>query len=264
VSQPIGSRLPQRLLAVHSALVYLFLYVPIAVLVVFSFNAARQTAVWDGLTLDWYRRLLDDAPLLGAVRNSLTVAASTTFVATVLGTLAALALGRSQFRGKRSTQALLLLPVVIPEVVLGAALVTFFGVARMRLSITTVVIAHVVFSISYVAIVVRARLAGLDPALEEAARDLGAGSFDTFRRVTLPLLLPGIVASALLVFTLSIDDYVITSFVAGVGATTLPLHIYSMLKVGVTPEINAVSTLLLAVTVVLIVAAQRLLQEKRT
>jgi spermidine/putrescine transport system permease protein len=255
---------PRRLLAVHSALVYLFLYLPIAVLVVFSFNAARQTAVWDGVTLDWYRRLLDDAPLLAAVRNSLTVAACTTLLATVLGTLAAFALDRCQFRGKRSTQALLMLPVVIPEIVLGATLVTFFGVARMRLSLTTVVIAHVVFSISYVAIVVRARLAGLDPALEEAARDLGAGAFATFRRVTLPLLFPGIVASALLVFTLSIDDYVITSFVAGVGATTLPLHIYSMLKVGVTPEINAVSTLLLTVTIGLIVAAQRLLQEKRT
>ena len=260
----IGSRWPRRLLAVHSALVYLFLYLPIAVLVVFSFNAARQTAVWDGLTLDWYRRLLDDEALLGAVRNSLTVASCTTLAATILGTLAALAMGRHQFRGKRPTQALLMLPVVIPEIVLGAALVTFFGVARMRLSLTTVILAHVVFSISYVAIVVRARLAGLDPSLEEAARDLGAGSFDTFRRVTLPLLFPGIVASALLVFTLSIDDYVITSFVAGVGATTLPLHIYSMLKVGVTPEINAVSTLLLAVTVALIVAAQRLLQEKKT
>jgi spermidine/putrescine transport system permease protein len=258
----IGSPWPRRLLAVHSALVYLFLYLPIAVLVVFSFNAARQTAVWDGVTLDWYRRLLEDEALLGSVRNSLTVAGLTTLVATVLGTLAALALGRYRFRGLRSTQALLMLPVIIPEIVLGAALVTFFGVARMRLSLTTVVIAHVVFSLSYVAIVVRARLAGLDPSLEEAARDLGAGPFETFRRVTLPLLLPGIVASALLVFTLSIDDYVITSFVAGVGATTLPLHIYSMLKVGVTPEINAISTLLLAVTVALIVAAQRLLQER--
>jgi spermidine/putrescine transport system permease protein len=260
----IVSPWPKRLLATHGALVYLFLYLPIAVLVVFSFNAARQTAVWSGFTLDWYRRLLDDGPLLGAVRNSLEVAGATTAVATVLGTLAALALGRYPFRGRRSTQALLMLPVVIPEIVLGAALVTFFGVARLRLSLTTVIIAHVVFSVSYVAIVVRARLAGLDPALEEAARDLGAGPFDTFRRVTLPLLLPGVVASALLVFTLSIDDYVITSFVAGVGATTLPLHIYSMLKVGVTPEVNAVSTLLLAVTVVLIVAAQRLLQDRRS
>jgi spermidine/putrescine transport system permease protein len=258
VSATIGSPWPRRLLAAHGALVYLFLYLPIAVLVVFSFNAARQTAVWDGFTLAWYRRLLDDAPLLGAVRNSLAVAACTTLAATVLGTLAALGLGRSLFRGRQASQALLLLPVIIPEIVLGAALVTFFGVSRLRLSLATVVIAHVVFSVSYVAIVVRARLTGLDPALEEAARDL-AGPFDTFRRVTLPLLLPGVVAGALLVFTLSIDDYVVTSFVAGVGATTLPLHIYSMLKVGVTPEINAVSTLLLAVTVALIVAAQRLL-----
>lgn len=250
----------RRLLALHTALVYLFLYAPIAVLVVFSFNAARQTAMWDGFTLDWYGKLLGNEVLLRSVRNSLLVAGITTAIATVLGTLAALALGRYDFRGKRGTQTLLFLPVIIPEVVLGAALLTFFGVVEIRLSLWTVVIAHVVFSVSYVAIVVRARLSGLDPSLEEAARDLGAGPFETFRRVTLPLILPGIVASALLVFTLSIDDYVVTSFVAGVGSTTLPLHIYSMLKVGVTPEVNAVSTLLLAVTVVLIVLAHRLLQ----
>ncbi len=153
--------------------------------------------------------------------------------------------------------------MILPEVVLGAALLTFFGAVEIRLSLATVVIAHVVFCVSYVAIVVRARLAGLDPSLEEAARDLGAGPFETFRRVTLPLILPGIAASALLVFTLSIDDYVVTSFVAGVGSTTLPLHIYSMLKVGVTPEVNAVSTLLLAGTIVLIAAAHRLLQDRR-
>ena len=141
------------------------------------------------------------------------------------------------------------------------ALVTFFGVTGMRLSLTTVVIAHIAFCISYVAIVVRARLAGFDRSLEEAASDLGAGPWDTFRRVTLPIILPGIIAGALLVFTISIDDYVITSFVAGVGATTLPIQIYSMLKVGVTPEVNAVSTLLLLLTVVLIVIAQRLQQE---
>lgn len=250
----------RRWLALHTALVYLFLYAPIAVLAVFSFNAGRQTAVWDGFTLDWYGKLLDNEVLLRSVRNSLLVAGITTAIATVLGTLAALALGRYDFRGRRGTQALLFLPVIIPEVVLGAALLTFFGVVEIRLSLWTVVIAHVVFSVSYVAIVVRARLSGLDPSLEEAARDLGAGPFETFRRVTLPLLLPGIVASALLVFTLSIDDYVVTSFVAGVGSTTLPLHIYSMLKVGVTPEVNAVSTLLLAVTVVLIVLAHRLLR----
>ena len=142
----------------------------------------------------------------------------------------------------------------------GAALVTFFGVAGLRLSLGTVVIAHVVFSVSYVAIVVRARLSGFDRSLEEAALDLGARPLQTFWRVTLPLILPGIVSGALLVFTVSIDDYVITSFVAGVGATTLPLQIYSMLKVGVTPEVNAVSTLLLVLTIVLITVAQRLQQ----
>ncbi|HEY4592239.1 MAG TPA: ABC transporter permease [Thermoanaerobaculia bacterium] len=250
---------PRRLLAAHTALIYLFLYAPIAILVVFSFNASRQTAFWTGFTLDWYRRLLDNELLFRAVRNSLVVATAATALAVLLGTPAALALARYSFRGRRATQALLYLPVIIPEVVLGAALVTFFGAVELRLSLWTVVIAHVVFSVSYVTIVVRARLAGLDPALEEAARDLGAGPFETFRRVTLPLAAPGILAAALLVFTLSIDDYVITSFVAGVGATTLPLHIYSMLKVGVTPEVNAVSTLLLAGTILLIVLAHRLL-----
>lgn len=253
----------RRLLAAHTALIYLFLYLPIAILVVFSFNSARQTAVWDGFTLDWYRKLVANERLLDSVQNSLLVAGITTLVATVLGTLAALALARPGFRGFRgrgTTETVLFLPVILPEVVMGAALLTFFGSVELRLSIWTVVIAHVVFSVSYVAIVVRARLSGLDPSLEEAARDLGAGPFDTFRRVTLPLILPGVVAAALLVFTLSIDDYVVTSFVAGVGATTLPLHIYSMLKLGVTPEVNAVSTLLLAATVVLIVLAHGLMR----
>ncbi|HEY4588995.1 MAG TPA: ABC transporter permease, partial [Thermoanaerobaculia bacterium] len=161
--------------------------------------------------------------------------------------------------GSGSVTLMLFANIAAPEVVLGAALLSLFLAANIPRGYGTILVAHVVFSVSYVAIVVRARLAGLDPALEEAARDLGAGPFETFRRVTLPLAAPGILASALLVFTLSIDDYVITSFVAGVGATTLPLHIYSMLKVGVTPEVNAVSTLLLAGTILLIVLAHRLL-----
>jgi spermidine/putrescine transport system permease protein len=247
-------------LVAHAWLVYLFLYAPIAILIVFSFNRGRQTAVWEGGTLEWYRSLVHNDLMLAAMRNSLIVGLASTAVATVIGTLVALALGRYRFRGEGVTRGLLYLPVIIPEIVLGAALVTFFGVLAFRLSLTTVVIAHIVFSISYVAIVVRARLAGFDRSLEEAALDLGARPFATFWRVTLPLITPGIVAGALLAFTISIDDYVITSFVAGVGATTLPLQIYSMLKVGVTPEVNAVSTLLLAVTIVLILIAQRLQQ----
>lgn len=268
----VGSRAPaprgaapfpweRRLLGAHSALVYLFLYAPIVILIVFSFNAARQTARWEGFTWQWYARLAENKLILASLKNSLMVAGVTTVVATVIGTLAALALGRYAFRGKGATQATLFLPIIIPEIVFGAALVTFFGAIQMRLSIWTVIISHIAFSISYVAIVVRARLAGFDRSLEEAAMDLGAGPIQTFFRVTLPLILPGVIAGALLVFTISIDDYVVSSFVAGVGATTLPLQIYSMIKVGVTPEVNAVSTLLLLATVVMIAVSQRLQRE---
>lgn len=253
--------LEKRLLAWHSLAVYLFLYIPIVILILYSFNRSKQTAAWEGFTLDWYARLMGNDLILRAVKNSLIVAVVTTIVSTAIGTLVALALARRDFRGKGATQATLYLPIIIPEIVVGAALVTFFGVLHLRLSLTTVIIAHIAFCISYVAIVVRARLAGFDRSLEEAASDLGAGPWDTFRRVTLPIILPGIVAGALLVFTISIDDYVISSFVAGVGATTLPIQIYSMLKVGVTPEVNAVSTLLLLLTVVLIAVSQRLQQD---
>ena len=252
------ARWQRALLATHAWAVYVFLYAPILVLVLYSFNRSPRSAVWTGFTLDWYRRLLANRAILRAVENSLLVALATTAITTVAGTLVALALARFRFRGKGATQAALYLPVIVPEVVIGAALVTFFGVARLRLSLGTVVIAHVAFCLSYVALVVRARLAGFDRALEEAAADLGAGPGAVFRRVTLPLIAPGILAGALLVFTVSLDDYVVTSFVAGVGSTTLPLQIYSMLKVGVTPEVNAVSTLLLLLTVVLIAIAQHL------
>ena len=253
-------RWERKALGLHTLLVYLFLYFPIVVLVAFSFNSAKQTAVWEGFTFEWYGKLAQNARLMKSVKNSLVVAAETTVISTIIGTLAALAIGRHRFRGKGATQAMLYLPVVIPEIVIGAALVTFFGAVHLRLSLLTVVIAHVAFSVSYVAIVVRARLAGFDRSIEEAAMDLGARPVEVFFRVTLPLLAPGILAGALLVFTLSIDDYVITSFVAGVGATTLPLQIYSMVKVGVTPEVNAVSTLLLGLTILMILAAQKLQQ----
>jgi spermidine/putrescine transport system permease protein len=207
--------------------------------------------------------LFRDAAIGHAVANSLIVGVVATVIATVIGTMAGLALARHEFRGKRATRSLLYLPVIVPEIVVGAALVSLFGFIAMRLSLTTVILAHVAFSISYVALVVRARLAGFDRSLEEAAMDLGANPWQTFWRVTLPLIAPGVTAGALLVFTLSIDDYIITSFVAGPGATTLPLQIYSMVKTGVTPEINAVSTLLLAVTVALIAVAQRLLAAAR-
>jgi spermidine/putrescine transport system permease protein len=209
-------------------------------------------ATWDGWTLDWYRQLFADELLLAALGRSIGVAAATTLIAVLLGTPAAIALARYRFRGEGLYGALLRIPLVIPEIVMASSLVLFFGMAGVRLSLTTVVIAHVAFSLSYMILTLQARLADFDPSLEEAAMDLGATPWQTFRLVTWPLLMPGVVSGSLLVFTLSLDDYVITSFVAGAGATTLPLVIYSMLKLGVTPEINAASTVLLVFTVVMV------------
>lgn len=237
--------------------VYAYLYLPILILVVFSFNASRQMAVWSGFSFDWYVKAWQDDAVIQSLRTSLFVAFISTVISVVLGTPAAMALGRHRFRGRGLVDGLFYLPVVIPEIVLGFASVVFFGLAGWKLGFWSVVVAHVAFSISYVVFTVRARLAMLDPKLEEAAADLGAPPLDAFRRVTLPLLVPGLVSAALLVFTISLDDYVVTSFVAGSGGTTLPLQIYSMVRTGVTPEINAISTILLIATFVLVLLSQR-------
>lgn len=250
-----------RLLKLEALAIYLFLWVPIVVLVAFSFNSSRQVVVWEHASLHWYEVLWNDKVLLGALQRSLWVAFLTTVVSVLIGTPAALALSRWEFRGKGLVSRLVDLPLVIPEIVMASSMVIFFGLVGIRLSMTTVVIAHVAFSVSYLIITVRARLAGFDQTLEEAAMDLGANEITTFFRVTLPLILPGIVSGALLVFTLSLDDYVITSFVAGVGSTTLPLQIYAMVKQGISPEINAVSTVLLAMTVSM-VAVSHVLQRR--
>jgi spermidine/putrescine transport system permease protein len=246
------------LLALVSLAVYAFLYAPLLVLVAFSFNRGRLTAAWEGFTLDWYARALASTAVLSSLRNSLVVAFFTTAVCAAVGTAAALALARHRFRHGGAFSALLTLPMVVPEVVLASSLLLFFAGAGLRLGLLTVVLSHVAFSLSYAVIVVRARLAGFDRSLEEAAADLGAGPWRTFWHVTLPGIAPGVLAAALLVFALSLDDYVITSFVAGVGATTLPVHVYSMVKSGVSPEINAVSTLLMVATSLLLYAAYRL------
>jgi spermidine/putrescine transport system permease protein len=244
------------------AAVFAYLYLPVLVLVAFSFNDSRQMSVWHGFTWGWYARAWADAAVVGALRTSLLVAFLATAISVALGTPAALALGRHRFRGKGLVDGLFYLPVVVPEIVLGFASVVFFGLAGWRLGFATVVAAHVAFSVSYVVFVVRARLTMLDPRLEEAATDLGATPLVAFARVTLPLLAPGLVSAALLVFTVSLDDYVVTSFVAGRGGTTLPLQIYSMVRTGVTPEINAISTFLLAATFALVLVSQRLQAER--
>jgi spermidine/putrescine transport system permease protein len=231
--------------------VYVFLYAPIAVLVVFSFNDSRLAAVWRGFTWRWYQIALSDQAVIDSLRISLIVAVVTTIIATFIGTSAALTFYRRRVRLRAAYDALFYLPVIVPEIVIGFATVTLFGLVGFRLGMLTVIIAHVAFSLSYVFFVVRARLATLNPKLEEAAMDLGADEARAFLNVTLPLLAPAIAAAALLVFTISLDDYVITSFVAGAGATTLPLRVYSMIKTGITPEVNAISTILLVATVVL-------------
>lgn len=241
-----------------TAVVCLFLYAPIVVLVALSFNSSRFGTVWHGFTWKWYGLAWNDSELIGSLRVSLLVALVSTVISTAIGTATALALARARLRLKGAAEALILLPVIIPEIVVGFATSAFFGLLGVSLGVGTVVAAHVAFSISYVVFVVRARIVGLDPSLEEAAMDLGATAWQAFLRVTLPMMLPGVLSAALLVFTISLDDYVITSFVAGPGSTTLPLRIYSMVKTGVTPEVNAISGVLLLVTVLFVIVSERL------
>lgn len=245
-------------LGAATALVYLFLYLPIAVLVILSFNNSRFSTIWQGFTWRWYAIAWNDAELIGSLRMSLIIAFLTALFSTAIGTSAALALGRYRVRLRGAAEALVFLPVLIPEIVIGFASAALFGLLGMAFGLSTIIAAHVAFSISYVVFIVRARIATLDRSLEEAAMDLGATPWQTFYRVTLPMLLPGVISAALLVFTISLDDYVITSFVAGPGAQTLPLKIYSMVKTGVTPEINAISTVLLAATILLVFVSERL------
>jgi len=231
---------------------YVFLYAPIVILIIFSFNSSRFVSAWEGFSFRWYGELFRDAAMMAALKNSLIVAVVSTLISTLFGTMAALVMERYQFGGKLAMDALLYLPIIIPEIAMAVMLLLFFVLARVTLSLGTVIIAHVAFNISFVTVVVRARLVGFDRRLEEAAQDLGANELQTFWHVTLPLLMPGILGGALLAFTLSLDDFVVTFFTAGVGATTLPLRIYSMVKLGVTPEINAISTILVLASMTLL------------
>jgi spermidine/putrescine transport system permease protein len=228
------------------------LYTPIAVLIAFSFNASRLSATWQGFTLDWYRLLGQDEALRLAVENSLIVGLVSTVIATVLGLGAALGLERHPFRGRQAVEGALLLPLVIPEVMMGVALMLLFVLVSLPLSLVTVTIGHAAFNLPVVLVILRARLRKLDPSLEEAARDLGATPWQAFNRVTLPLLMPAVLGSVLLAFTLSLDDFIVTFFTAGPGATTLPLYVYSMVKTGVTPMINALSAVLVFASMTLI------------
>jgi spermidine/putrescine transport system permease protein len=256
----------------NAMLSFTFLYVPILILIIYSFNASRFNAVWRGFTWDWYRSLwlgvtdgkaqITDVMIWQALQNSLLVASVSTLFATILGTMLALALEKYRFVGRNLTQTLVLAPIIIPDLTMGISLLAFFSLAfqlletvtgiRLVLGLPTVIIGHLVFNISFVAAVLRNKIAELDHSLEEAAADLGAKEWQILWRVTFPLIAPGIISGALLAFTLSLDDFVITFFTTGVGATTLPLYVYGMIKFSVTPAINAISTLIFLVSLILV------------
>ncbi|MBO9128487.1 ABC transporter permease [Bacillus sp. 165] len=246
----------KKFLVTYAWLILLFLYFPMIVLMVYSFNDSKINAQWQGFTFDWYIMLFQDPDVLNAFLNSLIIAVVTTIVATIIGTFCAVALHRYTYRFKPALNGLIYLPILVPDILMGLSLLILFSQIGIELGKTTIIIAHVTFSISFVVVVLSARLAGMGKELEEAANDLGATPFRTFQYVTLPSLAPGIVSAALLTFTLSIDDFVISFFVSGPGSTTLPLYIYGMVKKGVTPEINALSTILMVAIVVLMLLSE--------
>jgi spermidine/putrescine transport system permease protein len=253
------SRLPMAV----TAAVLAFFYLPILILIVNSFNASRFGSSWQGFSLKWYARLLREPEIWAAARNTLLIAVGVTLVALVLGTTSALALHRfSRTRLQKAHYTLIYMPLVVPEILMGISLLMAFVAAGVRLGMGTIFLAHVTFCVSYVALVVLGRLQDFDFSIVEAAQDLGAGPWATARRVLLPMLAPGLAAGGLLAFTLSVDDFVITFFVAGPGATTLPIRVYSMIKHGATPLINALSTLLLLLTFAIVFLSQRLSRSK--
>jgi spermidine/putrescine transport system permease protein len=248
---------------------FVFLYAPIAILILFSFNDSRRNIVWQGFTLDYYAKAWANASLIEAFTNSLAIGLIATAVSTVIGGLLALGLWRFRFPGKPALEGAMALPIVIPEICMGVALMAFFlrtgwpTDLGWPLNLGPIIIGHVAFSFPFVAIVVRARMANFDRALEEASKDLGAGEWQTFRYITLPYMKPGLIAGALLAMTLSLDDFVITFFTSGPETLTFPVKVYSMVRFGATPEINAASTVLIVVTVILTLIAMRLQRPER-
>jgi spermidine/putrescine transport system permease protein len=260
----MSEKKPALWLRVYSFLVYGFIYAPIIILIIFSFNTQKLNIRWTGFTLHWYQVLFSDKQIFLATRNTLIIALVSTLVATIIGTLAALAMHRYRFPLYSTSETMMYIPIVIPEVVMGISLLVFFQkIMNMPLGLTTITLSHIAFNIPFVALVVRARLHGYDKAIDEAAMDLGANELTTFIRITLPTIMPGVLAGAMLALTLSLDDYVITYFTAGPGSTTLPLRVFSMVKTAVTPEINALSALWVLVVFIFLFFGQ-IFQRRKT
>lgn len=255
---PSGLTLLNWFLRSWTVAVFLFLYIPIAVLVVFSFNSSRLNIVWEGFTLGWYERLFDNAPLMRAAKNSLLIAGVTTVLSVIIGTAGAWLLYRYRFRFSRAIQTLVAIPMVMPEILMGISLLILFATAGMKLGFTTVIIGHVTFSFPFVLVAVQARLQGLDPALEEAALDLGATPLKAFWLVILPSLRPAIIAGALMAFTLSMDELIVTFFIRSAASTTLPIQVFGMAKVGLNPMLNALSAIFVVATVAFVLFSEYL------
>lgn len=243
-------------LLAYSLAVLAFLYLPLIILALYSFNDSRINAVWTGFTLKWYQALFQNTRVLEALTNTLIIGFFSTIISTALGTMAAIAMHRYRYKFKAVINGLVYLPILIPEIVMGLSLLVLFSQAHLPLGKPTLILAHITFCVSFVVITVGARMEGMRNDLEQAASDLYATPWQTFRYITLPLIMPGIIAGALIAFTLSIDDFVISFFVAGPNSTTLPLYIYAMVKRGISPEINALSTLMMCATVSMVVLAE--------
>lgn len=250
------------LLAAWTALVMAFFYLPIAILVGFSFNSSRLNILWEGFTLKWYAAIWNDSVLLQSLTNSLFVAVITTVISVVLGTGGAWLLYRYRFPAVRLMQTLVFIPMIIPEVIMGVSLLILFVVLRMELGYTTIIISHVTFCFPFVMVAVQARLAGLDPSLEEAALDLGATPAKAFGKILVPYLMPAIISGALMSFSLSVDELIVTYFTASASTRTLPLEIFGRIKKGLDPTLNAISTVFIFSTVTLVIVAEVL--KKRT
>ncbi|MEM7224516.1 MAG: ABC transporter permease [Pseudomonadota bacterium] len=246
-----------RLLRGHLILVYFFLYAPILVLMGLSFNKGGMPTAWTGFSTDWYGELLESPEIISSALNTLVVATVSTLIATALGV--ALAFGVEQRRRSSGLDALLFAPMIIPDIVLAIALLSFYTLLSFSLGLVSIILSHVVFNIAFVCAIVRTRLRHFDHSVVEASIDLGAGAFTTFRRVTLPMIWPGVLAGALLAFTLSVDEFIIAFFTAGPGesSTTLPMRIYAMIRFGVTPEINAMATIVMLFSFTLVLLSQR-------
>ena len=247
-----------RLFATWTGFVLLFFYLPIAILILFSFNESRLNIVWTGFTFQWYAALLEDAGLIRSLQNSLIVASATTVASVLLGTAGAWLLHRYRYRGSGLLETLLFLPMIVPEVILGVSLLILFVTIGLQLGYTTIVISHVTFCAPFVMAAVQARLAGLDPSLEEAALDLGATPVQAFRKVLVPYLMPAIVSGALMSFTLSLDELIVTYFTASARTRTLPLEIFGRVKKGLDPSLNAISSVFVLFTVFAVFATEAL------